>query len=1037
MMIKKLLSIIFLTLLVFNPILADSERDAIDIISEKLENKELSTNQIVEICKEYESKNIDIGQYDQATFNAGRGIENYCTTMKMRAEFKSDAEYDYIKEGWTRLKLEKLNFKYINNKFFKLEIPKNKERSCKIDIVNEKRVTLYEISRRCGVEKIITYEQSMEEPKCTSEECNLVKIEYEDVDSLKNNWINIIDYFYADANNDDYMDLIIRFQKDGAYSMGAQTMTAAITSFEEIRYTQINNFEERYIDQSVTYGEYLSKCSKYKGSYNFTRAISNITEVEVFTGKNLDVDCLVKKFEEHQKTYPVKSFLSDKSLKPQKIILNKETSKSLTNNLTYEKYEMSSFVDQKCGESCVYTTEALIIHKNKYWYVKGSNDRGLKAEMYSNDELLITNMMTTHKRKYTFDTNANHIGRFDEDAMTTFAKDQNVYLNACGADPQKYYDKPLNIKNIVTEVPNRITKLEKSKYDRAFQTIANSSINLDGNKIDISVSNFRELTIRDKDGNVLATRKISGASSLYELKHKGKVVAWGVGWDQYCENINPDFTALRIFIPVKKDNKISIEQKLTKLNVNPFFKATLNSEKLIISDAVTISGSSNAANYYYQGQKFYELDHVNGFKSIDTYEELHKKIDVLQISPARMVNILAGFYETEVLNKYTRANFDNIYKDLLANYHWNLFYEFGDNIFQTNLASSIDDLDISDEIKNTLRAFEKRELLWEDFPPIVWEIPNLKKNCFKQDNYETLKELARNCYFFHSSYIMEYGFDDAKWFAVQTEFEDSYQLLNNDKDKRFEEFLDYQINDMKSFVWEDLGMDGTVIDELISTLNRPEGRITKYDNDRYVVISGCEYKNCTKKGLVFIDTEVNYVIALIRHQSYQPDKTDYAVESDDWLILSQAHDKYEDLPREFIDAVTEWRLIEGQAVGDDTMPLPRIIRFVGGYSDEIQVLNYTEEVDARNDRKGWLGIRIKDNETDVDGIRITEISPAGPADIAELKKDDIIISYNSNLIKTNKDLLYQLSKSKADEIIDLQVIRADKKINLKVKLGAK
>ena len=241
---------------------------------------------------------------------------------------------------------------------------------------------------------------------------------------------------------------------------------------------------------------------------------------------------------------------------------------------------------------------------------------------------------------------------------------------------------------------------------------------------------------------------------------------------------------------------------------------------------------------------------------------------------------------------------------------------------------------------------------------------------------------------------------------------------------------------MKSFVWEDLGMEGTVVDELISTLYRPEGSITKYDNDRYVVIDGCEYKNCTKKGLVFIDTEDNYAIALIRHSSYQPDKTDYAVESDDWLILSQQHDEYRDLPQEFFDAVTKWRLIEGQAVGDDTMPLPRIIRFVGGYND-IKVFNNSEDYNARNDRKGWLGIRIMDNETDIDGIRIVRISPAGPADIAELKEDDIIISYNSNLIKTNEDLLYQLSLSKADEVIDLQILRDGKKLNIKVMLGAK
>jgi hypothetical protein len=299
----------------------------------------------------------------------------------------------------------------------------------------------------------------MQDPKCTAEPCNLYRIEYEGEDELENNWINIIDYFYADANNDDYMDLVIRFQVDGGYSMGAETMTAIVTSFTEIEFTQINNLEFRYIDQSATYGEYFlySAVIPMAVSYKFNE--TGITEVEVFTGKNLDVDCLVKKFEEHQKTYPVKSYNNDKPLKPQKIILNKETSKSLTENLSYEKYEMSSFVDQKCGESCVYTSEALIIYKDKYWYVKGSNSKGLKAEMNSNDDLLITNMMTTHKRKYNYyDTNIVRVG---DNVITSFSKDQNVYLNACGADPQFYYDKPLNIQNIVTEVPNRITQVRK------------------------------------------------------------------------------------------------------------------------------------------------------------------------------------------------------------------------------------------------------------------------------------------------------------------------------------------------------------------------------------------------------------------------------------------------------------------------------------------------------------------------------------------------------------------------------------------------
>ena len=114
--------------------------------------------------------------------------------------------------------------------------------------------------------------------------------------------------------------------------------------------------------------------------------------------------------------------------------------------------------------------------------------------------------------------------------ISAYETGNNVYLNACGADPQEYYDKPLNIQNIVIEVPNRIIKLEKSKYDRKFQTLATSAINLGNDRINISISNFRDLTIKSNNGDVLATRKISGASSLYELKHKGKVVAWGAGW---------------------------------------------------------------------------------------------------------------------------------------------------------------------------------------------------------------------------------------------------------------------------------------------------------------------------------------------------------------------------------------------------------------------------------------------------------------------------------------------------------------------------
>ena len=180
-----------------------------------------------------------------------------------------------------------------------------------------------------------------------------------------------------------------------------------------------------------------------------------------------------------------------------------------------------------------------------------------------------------------------------------------VFLNACGNNPQEYHERPLNIKNIIVEVPNKIIKLEKSKYDREFQTLATSAIDIDNKKIDISVSNFRDLTIKNKSGDVLATRKISGASSIYELKHKGKVVAWGVGWHKQCgELYSVDFTALRLFIPIEEKGEIKIKQKVVSLNLKDTYKSLINSENLVLSHAIDLAGSSSANTIIIKGLSF-------------------------------------------------------------------------------------------------------------------------------------------------------------------------------------------------------------------------------------------------------------------------------------------------------------------------------------------------------------------------------------------------------------------------------------------------
>ena len=187
---KNFLSLIFLALFFSSTAFSD---DVIYEYSEKLENKELNTNQIIEICKEYESKNIDLGQWDQTTVNIGIGINNYCDTMKMRAEFKQESKYNLVRD----LDIEKFNFNYFTNEYYTISIPVSeitKSSSCFVNLKDEKSVDYFEIKERCGVKKFITKYLSN---SCPESGCELITAEWTEDDELKDNWISIIDYFYA------------------------------------------------------------------------------------------------------------------------------------------------------------------------------------------------------------------------------------------------------------------------------------------------------------------------------------------------------------------------------------------------------------------------------------------------------------------------------------------------------------------------------------------------------------------------------------------------------------------------------------------------------------------------------------------------------------------------------------------------------------------------------------------------------------------------------------------------------------------------
>ena len=188
----------------------------------------------IDVCNEYKKIPLDAGQYDQMGLNTHLGIMNYCETVELRQNFKQDAKHNLIKD----LDLEKLNFNLLSNKYYSLSIPEKditKKASCHLNLKKEKRLNYSKIKQRCGVKSI-----SYKEENPAGSDGEVTSYELISDSDLKRNWIIITDYFYADANEDGYMDLVIRFKNDGSYSMASNTTTIVVTALNKNEYKNIN-----------------------------------------------------------------------------------------------------------------------------------------------------------------------------------------------------------------------------------------------------------------------------------------------------------------------------------------------------------------------------------------------------------------------------------------------------------------------------------------------------------------------------------------------------------------------------------------------------------------------------------------------------------------------------------------------------------------------------------------------------------------------------------------------------------------------------
>ena len=188
------------------------------------------------LCEEFNNADITFGEVSQVQQNAYIFMDNRCSDVKKRSAYANTSKFNFIKH----LDLTKFKFHYFYSNRYQIHIPASditKASSCHMDLKNESQVNYLKIKERCGVKKVVIGDTCT---ICPADGGGFSKNEYTDDSLLEKNWINIIDHLYADANNDNYMDLILTIRPGGQYSSINNTETIIVTSYSKGEFVNVN-----------------------------------------------------------------------------------------------------------------------------------------------------------------------------------------------------------------------------------------------------------------------------------------------------------------------------------------------------------------------------------------------------------------------------------------------------------------------------------------------------------------------------------------------------------------------------------------------------------------------------------------------------------------------------------------------------------------------------------------------------------------------------------------------------------------------------
>ena len=228
-----------------------------------------------------------------------------------------------------------------------------------------------------------------------------------------------------------------------------------------------------------------------------------------------------------------------------------------------------------------------------------------------------------------------------------------------------------------------------------------------------------------------------------------------------------------------------------------------------------------------------------------------------------------------------------------------------DTFFRGNGRFSYEaEFDLNDDITKIIKINDFKQMVSSD-------------GCFKINDFATDGKIYN---FLNKNKLKKYcnevrPFDDINWLLEQREFEDSQDLIFDDKEYRFSNLIRSQVPDIQ-VPWADdsyrLG------EELIESIWF-NGDIQYLNNGKQVVVSGCVYKFCSQKGLIFAYKD-NF-IGLIQHGTEEFDV-------DDFLVFSKKHKNFSDLPDDFFVAVKDWINKTNTSYGFVVIK-PTTVRFLG------------------------------------------------------------------------------------------------------------